>query len=302
MVLCEVKGIRNEKESCSGAVAMQGKCIEDAWWGTHLRASFLEEKRSLHHSGPESPMTRLSLSLSRHPPALHVRPNQPRISTADSLLVFNHSCYRRCTHGKFCNQVWRAIEFSNHWSTAATMKDNAYDVSDPTDWQGTPLASLTQVERSLRCHVCKDFFNSPMTTSCCHTFCSLCIRRALNTDARCPLCRATDQESRLRGNHAIREAVEAFTASRDATLQFARQVAAGIPAATPKRKADQVADQELAPKRTRMSTRSSSARASKATAAIVAEEDIPKTRESLYQEEYVPGTQFAPDMHKAKTS
>lgn len=173
------------------------------------------------------------------------------------------------------------------------MKDNAYDVSDPTDWQGTPLASLTQVERALRCHVCKDFFHSPMTTSCTHTFCSLCIRRALNTDAKCPLCRTTDQESRLRGNHAIREAVEAFTASRDTTLQFARQAAAGLlPAATPKRKAHQVADdQESAPKRTRMSSRSSSARASAVTTAIVEEEeDVPE--ETQEEEEYVPSTLF----------
>lgn len=169
---------------------------------------------------------------------------------------------------------------------AAGSRDNAYDVSDPTDWQGTPLASLTQVEHSLRCHVCKDFFNSPMTTSCCHTFCSLCIRRALNTDAKCPLCRAVDQESRLRGNHAIREAVDAFTTSRDAILQYARQPVTAKTAATPKRKAGEEVDEELAPKRTRMSTRSSSARSSKANAVIMAEES--GTIEAPEEEAYVP--------------
>ncbi|KAJ0118960.1 hypothetical protein J7T55_013216 [Diaporthe amygdali] len=44
-------------------------------------------------------------------------------------------------------------------------KDDGFDVSDPTDWLGTPLASLMPVEQSLRCHVCKDFYNSPMVTS-----------------------------------------------------------------------------------------------------------------------------------------
>lgn len=166
--------------------------------------------------------------------------------------------------------------------------NNTYDVSDPTDWQGTPLASLTQVEHSLRCHVCKDFFESPMITTCCHTFCSLCIRRALGTDAKCPLCRTTDQVSSLRVNHAIREAVDVFTGSRDAMLQFARQAAAGVPATTPKRKADQEADETSIPKRTRMSTRSSSARASRATAAMMEQEaDRPEETED---EPYVPGT------------
>lgn len=170
---------------------------------------------------------------------------------------------------------------------ATASKDKTYDVSDPTDWQGTPLASLTQVEHSLRCHVCKDFFDSPMMTNCCHTFCSLCIRRALGAEAKCPLCRTDEQVSRLRVNHAMREAVDAFTGSRDAILQFARQAAVGVPATTPKRKADEEADESSAPKRTRMSTRSSSAKASKATAAIMEQEaDISETKE---EEPYVPG-------------
>lgn len=182
--------------------------------------------------------------------------------------------------------------------TISTMKDGAYEVSDPSDWQGTPLASLSQVEYSLRCHVCKDFFNSPMTTSCSHTFCSLCIRRALNTDAKCPLCRTVDQESKLRANNAIREVVDTFTTARDAMLQFARQPPLAAPAATPKRKAEEEeANEESAPKRTRMSTRSSSARATRAAAAMLADDaEIPQAREK--EEEYIPGRSFSQDTHK----
>lgn len=155
---------------------------------------------------------------------------------------------------------------------APVLKDDGFDVSDPTDWLGTPLSSLMQVEQSLRCHVCKDFFNSPMITSCSHTFCSLCIRRALSTDGKCPLCRATDQESKLRGNWAIREATEAFIASRKVMLDLARQPAA--PAATPpKRKASAAAaGGESANKRTRMSTRSSSTRSAANTMVSMQEE------------------------------
>lgn len=172
--------------------------------------------------------------------------------------------------------------------TGPITKDDAYDVSDPTDWLGTPLASLMPVEQSLRCHVCKDFYTSPMVTSCCHTFCSLCIRRALAVDGKCPLCRATDQESRLRGNWAIRDAVEHFTKARDAILRLAREPPAAVivaPASTPKRKAaDEVVNEG---KRTRMSTRSSSARSAETTAAMMREEvDIPEAEEV---EEYIPG-------------
>ncbi|ROW08047.1 hypothetical protein VPNG_06104 [Cytospora leucostoma] len=171
--------------------------------------------------------------------------------------------------------------------TGPITKDDAYDVSDPTDWLGTPLASLMPVEQSLRCHVCKDFYTSPMVTSCCHTFCSLCIRRALAVDGKCPLCRATDQESRLRGNWAIREAVEHFTKARGAMLKLAREppaLATAAPASTPKRKA---ADEGVSEgKRTRMSTRSSSVRAAETTAAMMKEEaDIPGAEEV---EEYIP--------------
>lgn len=166
------------------------------------------------------------------------------------------------------------------------LRDDGFDVSDPTDWLETPLSSLMQVEQSLRCHVCKDFFNSPMITSCSHTFCSLCIRRALSTDGKCPLCRATDQESKLRGNWAIREATEAFIASRKVMLDLARQPAASA-ATPPKRKASAAAaGGESANKRTRMSTRSSSTRSAANAVVSMQEEssepDMEEVDESIH--------------------
>lgn len=175
--------------------------------------------------------------------------------------------------------------------TGPVTKDDAHDVSDPTDWLGTPLASLVQVEQSLRCHVCKDFFNSPVITSCSHTFCSLCIRRALNADGKCPLCRATDQESKLRGNWAIREAVDTFVASRGVMLDLARQPTIGDPAAfaaTPKRKScNEPTNGDSVTKRVRMSTRSSSARAAATTTAMMQEEADVLEAEAM--EDYIPG-------------
>lgn len=100
-----------------------------------------------------------------------------------------------------------------------------YEFADSTDWLPTPLAALAPLESSLRCQVCKDFFTTPMMTSCSHTFCSLCIRRYLSQEGRCPACRESDQEVKLRRNWVLEELVANFTASRKGLLAFARSAA-----------------------------------------------------------------------------
>ncbi|KAK0636911.1 hypothetical protein B0T17DRAFT_484883 [Bombardia bombarda] len=169
------------------------------------------------------------------------------------------------------------------------ISDDAFNVPDSTDWIGTPLLGLMQVEQAFRCHVCKDFYNSPMLTSCNHTFCSICIRRCLSVDGKCPLCRASDQISKLRGNWALREAVDAFVKSRDAILQFARKPVTATPTAdlpSPKRKAVQIDDGERANaqenKRPRMSTRASKAKSAETTAAMMRDEiDVPASKDAM---------------------
>ncbi|OIW32157.1 DNA repair protein rad18 [Coniochaeta ligniaria NRRL 30616] len=166
-----------------------------------------------------------------------------------------------------------------------------YDVPDSTDWLNTPLSALMPVEQAFRCHVCKDFYNSPMLTSCNHTFCSLCIRRCLSVDGKCPLCRKTDQESRLRGNWALREAVDCFKECRASILEFARKPAPVTTAASPKRKAAEVEDSEdgaeRTPKRPRRSTRSSRSRGAEATPAL-SQEEVYSPQRSEVADEYIP--------------
>ena len=98
--------------------------------------------------------------------------------------------------------------------------DSSYDVPDSSDWLGTSVTQLAPVETALRCQVCKDFFDTPMITSCSHTFCSLCIRRCLTSDGKCPACRAPDQELRLRRNWTVQEIVDTFKIARPAILQL----------------------------------------------------------------------------------
>lgn len=112
------------------------------------------------------------------------------------------------------------------------------DVADSTDWLTTPLSGLAAVEAALRCQVCKDFYKTPMLTSCSHTFCSICIRRALSSDGKCPLCRAADQELKLRSNWSMEEAVDAFTKARASAIEFAnRPPEVVVRGKSPKRKA-----------------------------------------------------------------
>lgn len=100
--------------------------------------------------------------------------------------------------------------------------DSAYDVPDSTDWLNTPLALLSHLESALHCQICKEFYDTPMITSCSHTFCSRCIRTSLSADGRCPACRASDQASKLRNNWQLQEVVSTFLAARPQALKIAR--------------------------------------------------------------------------------
>ncbi|KAL5336405.1 hypothetical protein BJX70DRAFT_284134 [Aspergillus crustosus] len=106
----------------------------------------------------------------------------------------------------------------------------SFDIPDSTDWLETPLTLLAPLETSLRCQVCKDFFDNPVITSCYHTFCSLCIRRCLSTEGKCPTCRSSDQELKLRRNWAVQEIVEGFKNARSSVLELAKEAARGTEA------------------------------------------------------------------------
>jgi E3 ubiquitin-protein ligase RAD18 len=96
-----------------------------------------------------------------------------------------------------------------------------------------------------------------MITSCAHTFCSLCIRRCLNNDGRCPACRAQEQELKLRFNGAMEDLVEAFKKARPEVWEFANKpVEVVTRAASPKRSRDVDDREDESPRKLRR-TRSS---------------------------------------------
>jgi len=160
------------------------------------------------------------------------------------------------------------------------MEADEHDIPDSTDWIGTPLAGLEAVEAALRCRVCKDFYNTPMLTSCNHTFCSVCIRRALSNEGKCPVCRAPDQELKLRSNWATEEVVQAFTLARPALITVARDPPARVPTAgpsSPKRRLEEgegndADDARRSSKRLRSSARASKSRGMEPTAEMARQE------------------------------
>lgn len=101
---------------------------------------------------------------------------------------------------------------------------------DPTDWKSTKLPFVGALDAALRCEICKDFYTAPVITNCCHTFCSLCIRRALHADGICPICRTAEQEYRLRKNTTVQDLLDAFKDCRTQLYEFAtREPQRGMP-------------------------------------------------------------------------
>jgi E3 ubiquitin-protein ligase RAD18 len=97
----------------------------------------------------------------------------------------------------------------------------SHEITDSSDWVGTRVPYMQDLESALRCHICKEIFTSPVITQCCHTFCSLCIRRLLNSNSKCPDCRQETQTSSLRKNAVVEEIVEHYTKARAPLMELA---------------------------------------------------------------------------------
>ena len=64
-------------------------------------------------------------------------------------------------------------------------------------------------ELALSCPICLELLKSPMMLPCCQqTFCKRCLRQALSSTSRCPLCRATIDVKSLK-EHAADETIAA---------------------------------------------------------------------------------------------
>ncbi|KAJ2821457.1 E3 ubiquitin-protein ligase rad18, partial [Coemansia sp. 'formosensis'] len=92
--------------------------------------------------------------------------------------------------------------------------DALIDLDDPSDWPDTQ-PHMRDLDQLLRCPVCKEYFTTAMVTANCgHTFCSLCVRRCLTQETKCPSCRGPLTESELNPNRLIDSVVHTFKSGR----------------------------------------------------------------------------------------
>ncbi|ETO23932.1 hypothetical protein RFI_13228 [Reticulomyxa filosa] len=59
------------------------------------------------------------------------------------------------------------------------------------------------LEDLLKCPICQELFQTAMILPCSHNFCSLCIRRYLLTESKCPICKHKVTSSQLLCNRVI---------------------------------------------------------------------------------------------------
>lgn len=54
----------------------------------------------------------------------------------------------------------------------------ASDIADPTDFPPTSAApGLRELDAALRCTICSELFDAPVTLTCGHCFCSMVCRK-----------------------------------------------------------------------------------------------------------------------------
>ncbi|KAL0577372.1 E3 ubiquitin-protein ligase rad18 [Marasmius crinis-equi] len=142
----------------------------------------------------------------------------------------------------------------------------AMDVADPIDFPDHSKApGLRGLDSSLRCPICGELFDGPVTLGCGHCFCSLvrtptvsapslqakfswriqCIRQTLNEKQSCPTCRKPDvNEGQLRVNSAMEEAVSAWKVARSYVLDLIAKADAQPPSEPPNKKRKLSSDPE----------------------------------------------------------
>ncbi|KAF2645630.1 DNA repair protein rad18 [Massarina eburnea CBS 473.64] len=162
------------------------------------------------------------------------------------------------------------------------------DLPDSTDWIPTSLPAFSPLEAALRCEVCKEFYNNPVITPCSHTFCSLCIRRCIAVDGKCPACKSACQTDKLAMNIVVREVVGRWADARPAALELARRDREEKAEGGTKRKREEAGFEEDEPARQTRPRSTRSGRSGRSAASQRANEDVVVLDSEDEDDEYVP--------------
>ncbi|KZS98910.1 hypothetical protein SISNIDRAFT_447737 [Sistotremastrum niveocremeum HHB9708] len=95
--------------------------------------------------------------------------------------------------------------------------------TDPEDFANE---LLRKVDNSLKCPICKAYFDAAMYSDCGHTFCAVCLRESLSMKQECPICRKPAKELSMKKNIMLEDTLILWQQARDTLLTLERLEAA----------------------------------------------------------------------------
>ncbi|PAV23316.1 dna repair [Pyrrhoderma noxium] len=115
----------------------------------------------------------------------------------------------------YCSSVFVSLI-----SCPMLVRNEIASVSDPTDFPSENVApGLRKIDESLRCRICGEIFDAPMTLQCGHSFCSVCVRRSLRDRKECPQCRNPAEEIHLMKIVQLEELGHSWRVAREFMLK-----------------------------------------------------------------------------------
>ncbi|CAG5175025.1 uncharacterized protein ALTATR162_LOCUS10818 [Alternaria atra] len=119
-----------------------------------------------------------------------------------TLDVYKHNIGKKNagdTYRHLLEVLLRMRQVCNHWQLVgeerldSIMKQlEAEGVVDLTEENKAALQKMLQlsIESQEDCPICLDIYKEPVITKCAHIFCTLCLERVIETQHKCPMCRA----------------------------------------------------------------------------------------------------------------
>jgi len=112
-----------------------------------------------------------------------------------------------CNHWRMCGEerVQKLLELVD--------ENQVIDVMDPANRKALQDLLQLRIDSQEDCPVCMDSMTEPVITACTHVFCRPCIEKVIETQHKCPMCRAE-----LADDTALVEPAAAFGEADDGAL------------------------------------------------------------------------------------
>jgi SWI/SNF-related matrix-associated actin-dependent regulator of chromatin subfamily A3 len=105
-------------------------------------------------------------------------------NTMTSLLEVLLRLRQTCNHWRLCGEarIQRVLDLVE--------ENKTIDVSNQANRKALQDLLQIRMDAQEECPVCMDSMKDPVITACAHAFCRQCIERVIETQAKCPMCRA----------------------------------------------------------------------------------------------------------------